>query len=73
MKIEQKFTDESILNAVKSTPTSTKDVVVAVGCSRRTAGNRLEKLFKEGLIYKYEVAAGGSTGLMNIWMKKVVE
>lgn len=68
--LRQKFTDEQILNAVKSTPTGTRDVALAVGCSRRTAGNRLEKLFKEGKISKYEVAAGGSDGKMYIWMKK---
>lgn len=68
--LKQKFTDSEILNAVKPTPTSTRDVLLSVGCSRRTAGNRLEKLFEEGLINKYEVAAGGSIGIIKIWTKK---
>jgi len=71
--LKQQYTDEQILNAVKSTPTGTRDVALEVGCSRKTASNRLEKLFEEGLINKYEVAAGGSIGIIKIWMRKEVE
>ena len=72
--MKQQFTDDQFLNAVKLTPTSTKDVYMSVGCTRQTARARLEKLAKKNLIDKYEVAHGGINRKLFIWMlKKEVE
>ena len=71
-KMTQIYSDNEFLKAVKSTPTSTQDVYLSVGCSRQTARARLEILSEKDLINKFEVAHRGINGKLFIWMLKKV-
>jgi predicted transcriptional regulator len=50
-KIEQKYSDQDFLDAVKQLqPASTSEVAEAVGCSRRNADVRLKRLEEDRLV-----------------------
>jgi predicted transcriptional regulator len=64
-RFQTKYSDEMFMNALTTDNfKSTMKVAEAVGCSRSTAKNTLDKLTREGKVMKFEIE-GGSCG----WQK----